>query len=934
MRLRTKMLISLGSSLLAAGLLISGYFGTRVADTMVASSKANLAAQLQVLSELMDAYRLQTEQLANDHFRALAQRLAGRWSVHPEATTLTAGKAFPTLKLDAKPVNNDETLPDRFTESMGSVATLFVRAGDDFARVTTSLKNAEGKRAVGTLLDRQHPAYQALLAGKPYVGRARLFGRDFMTRYEAIKDEKGAVIGALFVGVDFTQSCAALKDSIGKMRVGHAGYFFALDTAPGQGRGGAMIHPEVAGQNLLAKEGANAAAAAVFAEVGEQAAGQVDYPWTGKAGTETRYAAFHHYAPWQMQLFASIAREEVTRPAWQAGLQLAAVMLLSLSLITVFVVWLVNRLVIRPLGGEPADAAAAVRRIAQGDLSAHLPIVAGDTESLMASLSQMQRTLGALVDDIHQISDAAASRGDFSVKIDVAGKAGFMAELATLLNTLSNVTETGLCDISRVAQALAEGDLSQQIAQSYPGLFGQTTSSVNRTVAALSQIVAAIRNMVAAATAGDFSVRLDADGQRGYARELSLLLNQLSTTTDEGLQAIRAVAQALAAGDLSQTVRADFPGVFGQTTASVNQTVQALTQIVEDIRSMVAAANAGDFSVKIAQAGKQGYTRELSGLLNQLSDVTEAGLTDIRRVASALSAGDLTQTVSRPYPGIFGETTEGMNRTVAKLSELIEGVQQSVASISHAAHELAAGNRDLSTRTEEQASSLEETASSMAELTQTVQENLAKAQHANTLAQGANAVAGQGGVLVERVVDTMREIQESSRKIADILSLIDGIAFQTNILALNAAVEAARAGEHGRGFAVVASEVRVLAQRSATASRDIKALIGASVERITCGATQVADAGATMREVVGSVQAVSTLIEAIHLASLEQGSGIEQVARAVTQMDEVTQQNASLVEEASAATESLDSQARGLQQAVSLFRLKEAGERSTKRLSL
>ncbi|MBK9218519.1 MAG: methyl-accepting chemotaxis protein [Uliginosibacterium sp.] len=509
-----------------------------------------------------------------------------------------------------------------------------------------------------------------------------------------------------------------------------------------------------------------------------------------------------------------------------------------------------------------------------------------------------------------------------------------MAELATLLNTLSNVTETGLRDISRVAQALAEGDLSQQIAQSYPGLFGQTTSSVNRTVAALSQIVAAIRNMVAAATAGDFSVRLDADGQRGYARELSLLLNQLSTTTDEGLQAIRAVAQALAAGDLSQTVRADFPGVFGETTGSVNQTVQALTQIVADIRSMVAAANAGDFSVKIAQAGKQGYTRELSGLLNQLSDVTEAGLTDIRRVASALSAGDLTQTVSRPYPGIFGETTEGMNRTVAKLSELIEGVQQSVASISHAAHELAAGNRDLSTRTEEQASSLEETASSMAELTQTVQENLAKAQHANTLAQGANAVAGQGGVLVERVVDTMREIQESSRKIADILSLIDGIAFQTNILALNAAVEAARAGEHGRGFAVVASEVRVLAQRSATASRDIKALIGASVERITCGATQVADAGATMREVVGSVQAVSTLIEAIHLASLEQGSGIEQVARAVTQMDEVTQQNASLVEEASAATESLDAQARGLQQAVSLFRLKEAGEHRAKRLSL
>jgi methyl-accepting chemotaxis protein len=235
--------------------------------------------------------------------------------------------------------------------------------------------------------------------------------------------------------------------------------------------------------------------------------------------------------------------------------------------------------------------------------------------------------------------------------------------------------------------------------------------------------------------------------------------------------------------------------------------------------------------------------------------------------------------------------------------------------------EIASGNLDLSSRTEEQASSLEETASSMEELTSTVKQNADNARQANQLAVSASEVAGKGGMVVAQVVDTMGSINESSQKIVDIISVIDGIAFQTNILALNAAVEAARAGEQGRGFAVVAAEVRTLAQRSAGAVKEIKSLIDDSVEKVDAGARLVNQAGATMDDIVESIRRVTDIISEITAASQEQTAGIEQINQAITQMDQVTQQNASLVEEAAAAAEAMQNQAGRLTQAVGAFKL-------------
>ncbi|NLP65672.1 methyl-accepting chemotaxis protein [Paraburkholderia sacchari] len=291
---------------------------------------------------------------------------------------------------------------------------------------------------------------------------------------------------------------------------------------------------------------------------------------------------------------------------------------------------------------------------------------------------------------------------------------------------------------------------------------------------------------------------------------------------------------------------------------------------------------------------------------------------------SAISAGDLSRPIVVRSRDEMGELLGGVARMQHSLSDTVRSVRGGTEAIATATRQIAAGNIDLSSRTEEQASALQETAASMEELTGTVKQNAENARQASALAASASDIANKGSRVVSEVVGTMGEINQSSAKIADIIAIIEGIAFQTNILALNAAVEAARAGEEGRGFAVVAGEVRSLAQRSSAAAKEIKGLIDTSVERVHAGSALVDEAGRTMAEIIGAVQRVTDIMGEISAASQEQSGGIDQMARAVTQMDEVTQQNAALVEEAAAAAQSLEDQASRLRAAVAVFKLDDS----------
>ncbi|WP_045767429.1 methyl-accepting chemotaxis protein [Xanthomonas albilineans] len=400
--------------------------------------------------------------------------------------------------------------------------------------------------------------------------------------------------------------------------------------------------------------------------------------------------------------------------------------------------------------------------------------------------------------------------------------------------------------------------------------------------------------------------------------------NQIDPRTVAAIENKGVVEREMAYGDariaqIITSIRDVHGNHIGYVCESRDRTLEA--QVEREVAKIVQAAGAGDLSGRVVIDGKQGFFLMLAEQLNSLLQANGDSIGEVSKLLTALSHGDLTIRMQGEFHGVFATMRDDANATAEQLASIISRIQHVANAINAAAGEIATGNSDLSRRTEQQASNLEETAASMEELTSTVKQNAEHARQANQLAVGAASVASQGGEVVGQVVTTMSGIETSSKKIADIIGVIDSIAFQTNILALNAAVEAARAGEQGRGFAVVASEVRTLAQRSANAAKEIKGLIDASVSQVSNGSALVRQAGQTMNEIVSSVQRVTNIMSEIASASQEQSAGIDQVSQTVTQMDEATQQNAALVEEATAAARSMEEQAGQLIESVSIFRV-------------
>ena len=613
-----------------------------------------IKAQTKSVIDMIDMFDHALSDEAIRSGKLFAASLPGKFSIDTARTIVVNGKVTPVLKNGEADLNMDFSVPDKFTAISNVPATIFVKSGDDFIRVSTSVKKENGERAIGTVLDHAHPAYALVKSGQSYAGIANLFGKDYITNYDPIRDAAGNVIGVLFVGVDIGVPLTILKEKIKALKLGDSGFFYVVNTKPGADLGKLLVHPSKQGQVML--NATDSAGQPFIKTMLEQKTGEMHYPWANTDAGETsatdRVAVYDVYPRWNWLVVGNVYSHEITKDISDLRNRYALFGVLAVLL-------------------------------------------------LVALLYQLVRT--AVIKPLRQATDAATR--------------------------------------------LATGDLTVEVA----------------------------------------TQRKD---------EIGVLLNAMN------------------------------------------------------------------------------------GISNGLSDV-------------------------------------------------IAQVRDATGQITVSSSEIARGNADLSARTESQASSLEQTSSAMEQLASTVKQNADNARQANKLVQSASGIAMKGGQTVASVVDTMGSIKASSSKIVDIISVIDGIAFQTNILALNAAVEAARAGEQGRGFAVVAAEVRSLAQRSASAAKEIKLLINDSVDKVDAGSKLVDQAGENMTEIVASVQQVTDIMAEITAASSEQSTGISHVNQAVIQIDGMTQQNAALVEQASAAAMSLEEQALQLAKLVETFRIDAARYQST-----
>ena len=805
----------------------------------------------------------------SDSVQRLTGSLAAQLPAGPFSVEIRESNhpALPALRAGNHLLGSDNALLDRFTADTGAVATVFVRQGNDFVRVGTSLHNQHGERVIGSTLGTTHPAHDLLLSGRSYTGPATLFGQHYMTHYRPLRDTQGETVGILFVGLDYSQGLAALTDSLRRQRLGRDGYFFVVGHAA-DGSASLLVHPVHEGRPVASLAGGKDRAMldTLLSQPGQMQL-QLDHGLPDS--TPHAHATSIRFDPWGWTLVGVQPDTELQASQMQLLMMLCLLGAAALVLIVLVLVYSSRRLVARPL----QSAVRVAGEVARGQLDTPVPTgQAGEIGTLMQALQAMR-------DDLRQRQETERQTAEAILRVRLSLDSTASGTLVTDTHwriVYANPAFQSLLDNHR----LALEPVLPRLRWDQP-LEGQPLSA------------------------------LECDGN--LPEEIvHQLQTHRSVTTRTSLGAVSIERDIACVQDRDGQV-------VGYVTQWRDRTAE--TRVEAQVAKALRAAAQGDLEQRLDTEGLEGFHRQLAEQINQLLHTNARTLVQLADVLRSIACGDLDVHMDGDHQGLYARMRDDANATVRTLAGIVERIQQASLAIDQAASEIATGNQELSRRTEQQAASLEETAASMEELTATVRHNADNALQADRLAAHAAHVATEGGTVVGQVVQTMQGIEDASRRIADIIGLIDSIAFQTNILALNAAVEAARAGDQGRGFAVVASEVRALAQRSATAAREIKTLIDDSVEQVASGSALVHQAGTTMNGIVDSIRQVASLMAGIRQASQEQSAGIAQVNQTIVQMDTATQQNAALVEEANAAAQAMAGQSSDLSEAVRRFRL-------------
>ncbi len=912
-----------------------GYF---LSQSVEQRATEELTAKAQLLHDLIDGtdrdLRVRTATLA----KAFQDQIEGRKELKTSTVDIK-GLATPELKLEGKNLNLNFPLVDGFTATSGAVATVFAKSGDDFVRIDTSLKNDKGERAVGTLLDRAHPGYKAAWEGKGYAGLATLFGRQYMTQYDPIKNASGEVIGLSFVGLDFSNYLKSLKDTIRGLKIGKSGYFYVLDARPGDNLGNLIVHPASEGKNILSAQ--DSGGHEFIKEILERKQGTIRYPWINKELGETsprdKIVAFSYLQNWNWVVAGGTYVDEYTveidslrNKFWAAGL--AIVLVIS-------GIWLllIRNMVVRPM--EQVSAAAAL--IAQGDLSSDLNSDRRDeVGQLLLSMDHMQGVLSgfqAAQTEMAQQHDA----GMTDYRIPLQALPGAYKAMAQGINEVAHSHIADTMAIVDVISQYSEGHLDGAMKR-LPGHKARISEAIDRVQASLKKAAEAAQANMRIRVALDsvtLPVRIAADdGTVLYINKA--LLNVLRRDQEAFRQkfpgfdpekfvggtigVIYADQQAAIARlrNINGTVESqqEFGGrlyrltttavisVEGERLGTIGQWDDITEQLASEneVDALVRAAGQGDFSQRLSAAGKTGFFASLATGMNDLMATSEQGLTDVATLLQAFAEGDLTQRIEREYAGLFGQVKDSANTTAENLTRVLGEVRAAADALSGAANQVSATAQSLSQAASEQAASVEETSSTMDTMSASISHNSDNAKVTDGMATKTSKQAVDGGSAVNDTVVAMKQIAAK-------IGIVDDIAYQTNLLALNAAIEAARAGEHGKGFAVVAAEVRKLAERSQQAAKEIGELAGSSV-------STAERAGKLLDEIVPSIQKTSELVQEIAAASSEQSESVVQIGGAMGQLTRATQQNASASEELAATSEELSGQAQQLQDSVAFFK--------------